>query len=260
MISDQIKTHHSFGSGNLGAKRNIHIYLPPDYGSDKERRFPVLYMQDGQNLFDPKLSFAGTAWGIDETAQKLIQRKAIPSLIIVSIENAGHGRINEYTPVRYRGKGGEAYLYSRFIIEEIKAFIDSEYRTLPGREFTGIGGSSLGGLFSLYVGLKRPDIFSRLAVMSPSLWWGGGHILHEALALPKRIPSRIWLDIGKREGMHFKNQTNYLERILLSKGWQKNRNPRFADFRYLEAPKAGHDEYSWGARFDKVLKFLYPKI
>lgn len=216
-------------------------------------------MQDGQNLFDPAASFAGVAWGADETAQELILKNKIQPLIIIGIHNTAN-RMDEYTPVPARGRGGRADEYGRWIIEDLKPFVDTHYRTLPQREFTGVGGSSLGGLFALHMGFTRPDIFGRVAAMSPSAWWANGFILREAGALNGRLPLRIWLDMGRREGRHFLNQTRTLQDILRSKGWQKNRKAALADFRYLEAARARHDEFSWGARFDKVLKFLYPKI
>ena len=243
----------------MAAKRNVAIYLPPGYFDGRDRRFPTLYMQDGQNLFDPAASFAGVAWHADETAQELTLKKKIQPLIIIAVGNTSD-RTNEYTPVISRGRGGRADEYGRWLIEELKPFIDANYRTLPGREFTGVGGSSLGGLFALHMGFTRPDIFGRIAAMSPSAWWANGFILREAAALSERLPLRIWLDMGKREGRHFLAQTRLLQDILRGKGWQKNRRALLADFRYLEAPKARHDEFSWGARFDKVLKFLYPKI
>jgi predicted alpha/beta superfamily hydrolase len=260
MLVEQIQIHSLFGSGKSVTRRDVRVYLPPDYHSNAEKRFPVLYMQDGQNLFDPKTAFASVAWQVDETAQKLILEKKIPSLIIVGIDNTGEQRIDEYTPIRMRGRGGNADAYAVMLIEELKPFIDGQYRTLPQREFTGLGGSSLGGLFSLYLGIKRADVFSRVAVMSPSIWWGDRFILREVSALQNRLPLRIWLDIGRREGRHFKTQTRLLQEMFIKKGWQKNRNAKLADFRYLETPKAGHDEFSWGARFDKVLRFLFPII
>ena len=259
MLTEQIHIHQAFGSGKFVAPRNVSVYLPPNYLTDADKRFPVLYLQDGQNLFDPRASFAGVAWGVDETAQKLILQKKIPALIIVGLDNTGQ-RLEEYTPVSARGRGGQAEAYGKMLIEEVKPFIDNNYRSLPNREFTGLGGSSMGGLLALYLGLQRPDVFSRLAVMSPSAWWANGHILRAAESLPGRLPLRIWLDIGRREGRHYKAQTRYLQEILLAKGWRKNRNAKLADFRYLEAPKASHDESSWGARFGKVLQFLYPRV
>lgn len=251
--------HYGFGSGTSVQPRNIAVYLPPNYFSDGDRRFPVLYMQDGQNMFDPSASFAGVAWRADETAQELIFQGKIEPVIIVGVYNTGD-RMDEYTPVRSRGRGGRAEEYGRWLIDELKPFIDATYRTQPQREATGIGGSSLGGLFALYMGFTRPDVFGRIAAISPALWWGGAQIIRDAEALPGRLPLRIWLDMGRREGRHFLAQARYLQDVLRGKGWQKNRKAALADFRYLEAARARHDESSWGARFDKVLKFLYPKI
>jgi predicted alpha/beta superfamily hydrolase len=219
-----------------------------------------LYLHDGQNLFDPQTSFGGVAWRVDETAQQLIRQKKIASLIIVGIDNAGEKRLDEYTPTRARGRGGKAQAYGKMLLEELKPFIDTQYRTLPQREFTGLGGSSLGGLVSLYLGLQHHEVFSRLAVISPSLWWGNGVLLREVSALPARLPLRIWLDMGVYEGRPYLAQTRRLRDLLLQKGWQKHRHARQADLRYLEAPQAHHNEASWAARFDKVLQFLFPPL
>jgi predicted alpha/beta superfamily hydrolase len=260
MLREQIKVHENFGSNHLEHPRNVTVYLPPGYGADAEQRYPVLYMHDGQNLVDPADAFGGTVWGVDETAQGLILAGGIAPLIIVGIYNAGGARVDEYTPVksergRMRGHGGKADNYGRMIIEELKPFIDSEYATRPEREFTGLGGSSLGGLVSLYLGLKRPDIFSRLAIMSPAVWWANNQIIREAALIAERLPLRIWLDIGKREGPQIKHQVRALKEILLANGWRNGE-----DFAYFEIPEARHEESAWAARFGEVLKFLYPPI
>ncbi len=261
MLINRLQFHENFGSGRFVQQRNVVVYLPPDYQTLANKRFPVLYMHDGQNLFNPQTSFANVAWKADETAQNLILQKKIESIIIVGIYNTGENRIDEYTPVRgSRGRGGQAENYGKMIVEELKPFIDSNYRTLPQREFTGVGGSSLGGLVSLYLGLNYPQVFSRLALISPAIWWNNLHILQQVKSLHGRIPLRIWLDIGNREGFNVKRQTQYLNQILLEKGWTKNRTTKFADFRYVEVPKATHNEFHWGNRFHRVLKFLYPII
>src|SRR4051794_37428938 len=177
-------------------------------------------MHDGQNLVNPEDAFGGVAWAVDETAQALTNAGEIEPLIIVGIYNAGPARIDEYTHVksntgRMRGQGGKADNYGRMIIEELKPFIDNEYLTKSEREFTGLGGSSLGGLVSLYLGLKRPDIFSRLAVMSPAVWWANNQIIRDVARLGERLPLRIWLDIGKREGPRIKHQVRALKEMLL---------------------------------------------
>jgi len=260
MLIDQIKFHDEFNSRHLGGSRDVLVYLPPGYGEDPDQRYPVMYMHDGQNLFDPESSFGGVSWAVDETAQSLILAGHVSPLIIVGIHNSGGARIDEYTPVaadrgRMRGRGGKADHYGRMIIEELKPFIDGEYLTRPEREFTGLGGSSLGGLVSLYLGLKRPDVFSRLAVMSPAVWWAKNQIIREAASIAERLPLRIWLDIGKREGPQIKHQVRALKEILLANGWRSGE-----DLAYFEIPDAHHDESAWAARFGEVLRFLYPPI
>jgi predicted alpha/beta superfamily hydrolase len=225
MIAEQLRMHENFGSSHLGQPRNVLVYLPPGYGAKPEERYPVLYMHDGQNLCNPADAFGGVAWAVDDTAQRLILAGEIEPLIIVGIYNTGECRIDEYTPVaaqrgRMRGRGGQADQYGRMIIEELKPFIDREYLTRPEREFTGIGGSSLGGLVSLYLAFKRPDIFSRVAAISPAVWWAGNQIIRETAKLPERIPLRIWLDIGKKEGVQIKHQVRALKEMLLAQGWQ----------------------------------------
>ncbi len=260
MLKEQIRMHENFGSQYLDERRNVLVYLPPGYHENPERRYPVLYMHDGQNLYNPEDAFGGVVWGVDETAQSLISSNQIEPLIIVGIYNAGARRIDEYTPVkassgRMKGHGGKADNYGRMIIEELKPFIDKEYLTRPEREFTGLGGSSLGGLVTLYLGFKRPDVFSRLAILSPSVWWANNQIIREAALLGERLPLRIWLDIGKKEGSRIKHQVRALKEILLANGWQNN-----LDFAYFEIPEARHEEAAWAARFGDVLRFLFPII
>lgn len=258
MISEQIRVHTNFGTGEHVPPRRVSVFLPPGYDGETNRRYPVLYMHDGQNLFDPATAVNGVPWSADESAQIAITEGKVEPLIIVGIDHAGVGRIDEYTPVktdtgRMRGHGGRADSYGRMLIEELKPFIDLEYRTKPEREFTGMGGSSLGGLVTIYLGLRHPDVFSRLAVMSPSAWWAKNHIIQEAARLGERIPLRIWLDIGKSEGSRIKHQIRALKEVLLANGWQEG-----ADFAYFEVPNARHDEAAWAARFGSVLAFLYP--
>lgn len=259
MIENQIAIHENFGSNHLDESRNVLVYTPPGYGDDPERRYPVLYMHDGQNLVRAEDAFGGVAWAIDETAQQLILAGEIEPVIIVGIYNTPT-RLDEYTHVpairgRMKGQGGKADAYGRMIIEELKPFIDAEYRTRSEREFTGLGGSSLGGLVSMYLGLKRPDVFSRLGVLSPSAWWANNQIIRDVAMIGERLPLRIWLDIGKREGPAIKHQVRALKEILLANGWTIG-----ADLAYAEIPNARHEESAWAARFGDVLKFLYPVI
>jgi predicted alpha/beta superfamily hydrolase len=189
----------------------------------------------------------------------LILTEQIEPLIIVGIYNAGEKRIDEYTPVKsvaggkMRGRGGQADQYGRMIIEELKPFIDREYLTKPEREFTALGGSSLGGLVSLHLGFKRYDVFSRLAVLSPSVWWANNQIIREIAATAEHLPLKIWLDIGRSEGSRIKHQVRALKEILRANGWRNDQ-----DLAYYEIPAARHEESAWAARFGLVLKFLFP--
>lgn len=256
--ADQIRLHKDLVSRHL-PPRNVMVYLPPGYGSDPSRRYPVMYMQDGQNLFRPEDAFGGIAWEADATLDRLTLTGEAEPIIIVGTYNTGD-RIDEYTQAKaekgkMRGKGGKADLYGSMLINEIKPFIDNNYLTRPEREYTGIGGSSLGGLVSLYLSITHPDVFSRVAVMSPSAWWANNQIIRDVARLGERLPLRIWLDIGKREGPRIKHQVRALKEMLLANGWQMG-----ADLFYAEIPEARHEESAWAARFGEVVKFLYPVI
>jgi predicted alpha/beta superfamily hydrolase len=225
------------------------------YKAEPGRRFPVLYMQDGQNLFDPETSFIpGNYWRLGETADALIETGAIEPLIIVGIYNVGVKRIDEYTPVEdKRLGGGQADAYGRMLVEELKPYIGAQYRTLPGAENCGMGGSSLGGLVTLYLGLRYPAEFSRLALISPSVWWRNRTILTTVAALTKKPEVRIWLDIGTKESARAVPDVRALRDGLIQKGWQLGQ-----DLAYLEAEGAEHTESAWAGRVAPMLKFLFP--
>jgi predicted alpha/beta superfamily hydrolase len=231
------------------------VYLPPMYDADPERRFSVLYMQDGQNLFDPETSFIkGNYWRMGETTDALIEAGAIEPLIIVGIYNTGDRRIDEYTPVEDRRLGGgHADAYGRMLVEELKPYVDAQYRTLPGAEHSGMGGSSLGGLVTLYLGLRYPSVFSRLAVMSPSVWWRNRAILNTIESLPQKPELRIWLDIGTKESARAVPDARTLRDRLVNKGWQLA-----GDLVYYEAKNAEHTESAWAQRVSPMLQFLFP--
>ncbi len=239
----------------LDRPRDVQVYLPPGYESDAGRRYPVLYMHDGQNLFDSTTAFGGQEWGVDETAQELILNSMIEPLIIAGIYNTGEHRIEEYTPSydSRQKKGGRADQYGRFIVEELKVLIDREYRTRSGPQHTGLGGSSLGGLATIYLGLKYPQIFCKLIVMSPSVWWDHGVILRFVESLAAKPSTRIWLDIGTREGKFTTGNVRKLRDALIAQGWRLK-----DDLRYLEVKGGQHHELDWGKRVEPALKFLYP--
>ena len=178
-LTGDIRTHEKFKSRHLNNERTLIVYLPPDYKKDAERRFPVLYMHDGQNIFDAATSFIGIEWQADEIAERLIKAGRIEPIIIVGIYNNAD-RVDEYTPTRDQKRGGgKGEQYARFLVEEVKPFIDKEYRTKPDRKHTAVAGSSLGGLISLYICRQYPDTFSMCGVISPALMWDDGRILKD---------------------------------------------------------------------------------
>ena len=230
------------------------VYLPPGYGGGS-RRHPVLYLQDGQNLFDPSTAFAGQDWRAGITADGLICSGAIEPVILVGIYNTGVRRISEYTPTRdpRRKKGGKADRYALMLARELKPFIDREYRTNRAAAHTGVGGSSLGALVSLEAGLLYPRVFGKLAVLSPSVWWDERSILSMVRSCNLTVRPRIWLDAGTEEGDGVIADLRILRDALMEKGWRQG-----SDLCYCEVEGAGHNEQAWGARFGDVLRYLFP--
>jgi predicted alpha/beta superfamily hydrolase len=245
---------HELPSEFLGGSRTIAVWLPPGYDRDNVSRYPVLYLHDGQNVFDRATAFADE-WQVDETATALIKRGDVAPLIVVGVYNGGEARIDEYTPTtdEKHGGGGRVALHGRMLVEEVKRFVDETYRTLPGAASTAIGGSSLGGLATLYTGLSYPTVFGMLAVHSPSVWWDDRAILREIDALPGRPPARIWLDAGTAEGPSVIPDVRALRDALARKGWQVGR-----DLAYTEVRGAGHNERAWAARVAPMLHYLFP--
>ena len=215
--------------------RQITVYLPP--GHDADHAYPVLYMQDGQNLFDDERSFARHSWRLHEAADTAIGARTAAPMIIVGIDHAGDTRIDEYT--------GDTY--GPMLLDEIKPLIDWKYRAST----TAIGGSSLGGLVSLRLGLRHPDVFAALAVMSPSVWWNNRIVLRDVDAFDGPRP-RIWLDVGWREGRKTLEDARLLRDHLWARGW------RDADLRFYEDRRGDHSEWAWGRRAKMMLEFLFP--
>ena len=230
--------------------RQLTVYLPAGYDEHIDRRYPVLYMQDGQNLFEAHRAYIpGQHWHLKEAADAAIgERMALP-MIIVGIDHAGPARIDEYTPTRdpKHNGGGKAAEYAKFLLETIKPAIDQRYRTIPDQ--TAVGGSSLGGLVSLYLVLKHPDVFRSAAIMSPSVWWNGRAILNEVDAFDGLKP-RLWVDTGGREGAEALNDARELRERLMAKGW--------SDLKYYEDRRADHSERAWAKRVRLALEFLFP--
>ncbi len=231
------------------------VYLPPGYHEQPERRFPVLYLHDGQNLFDGSTSFVrGQDWHVGQTADGEIHGGRVEPLIIVGIYNTGKARIREYTPTKApKLGGGQADRYGKFLLEEVMPFVHRDYRAEGGTHRTGIGGSSLGGLVSLYLGLSRSDVFGKIAALSPSVWWHRRMIHSFAERVTVSARPRIWLDIGTREGPRIVEDVERYRDILLSRGWRNE-----LDLHYERIEGAEHNETAWARRVGPFLRFLYP--
>ncbi len=254
-LSGDIRYHKNFYSRLLANSRELIVYLPPGYEKNKSARYPVLYMQDGQNLFDAATSFfAGNERRMDEEAQDLIARGKITPLIIVGIYSVPTDRINEFTPTRdaNTNKGGEADLYGRMVVEELKPFVDANYRTLPDRSHTALGGSSLGGLVTMYLGLQYPNVFGKLAITSPAAYWGDEEIVREVKALRATTNQRICLSVGSGEPPVFLNRTRNLRQALIDRGWKDG-----ITLGYMEAPGAQHAPDPLSHRTTHLLTFLF---
>jgi enterochelin esterase-like enzyme len=253
--SPNLVKHEQFPSRFLRNQRDLIVYLPPGYDAQPLRRFPVLYLHDGQNLFDGATSFIpGMDWHVGQTADQWIQEGRVEPLIIVGIYNAGKQRLGEYTPTRApKLGGGRANRYAEFLLEEVRPFVHNQYHVQDGAENTGIGGSSLGGLVSLYLGLRQPRIFGKIAALSPSVWWNERVILRFASTASAEPLPRIWLDIGTREGPRIVDDVERFRDILLGKGWQLDQN-----LHYERVEGAEHNEAAWAQRVGPFLQFLFP--
>lgn len=332
-FTGDIRLHEDFASDHV-ATRDLLVYLPPGYDDAPDRHYPVLYLHDGQNIFDA--SDMGMEWQMDEAAERLIRAGAIEPVILVGLSNTA-ARTDEYTPTRFTmtqtftrnmpaagsqvrdfvgtyvqgentatversddglvlrlgslnlplaedgpdtfthaprqlrlrfdrdensavtqmrvetpSRGGQGDAYGRFLVEEAKPFIDATYRTLPEASHTALGGSSLGGLITLYLGHKYPGTFGQLLVVSPSIWWDDRFLLRQTQNLAEKTDQRIWLDMGTAEGETALPNARALRDALVAQGWEEG-----IDLVYVEAENARHDETAWAARAPEMLRFLY---
>ena len=237
----------NFHSPELGNRRDILVYVPSSYARS-EKPYPVIYMQDGQNLFDPTTSFAGE-WGVDQALARAPRKGR--RAIIVGIPNMGVERVREYSPfVDERNGGGLGDAYVRFLLETLKPAIDERYRTLTAVEHTGIVGSSLGGLLALYAFFRQPSSFGFTGVMSPALWFAGGAIFPFVRGAPY-VRGRIYLDVGTREGAGTLANARMMRDLLIEKGYRMGK-----DLMWVEDKGGMHNEAAWGRRYRAALPFL----
>ena len=230
-----------------GPGRNLLVYTPASYARGNAS-YPVIYMQDGQNLFDPVTSFAGD-WGL-KTALAWASRRGAEA-IVVGIPNRGAGRVDEYTPfVDPKIGGGQGERYLDYVINTVKPLVDRQSRPHSDRSHTGIAGSSLGGLISLYAYFRHPSVFGFSAALSPSLWFANAAIL-EVVEQAPRLPGRVYLDVGLKEGPAHVALARRLRDILVAKGYDLR-----GDLRWVEDREGRHHESAWGRRFRKALPFL----
>ncbi len=250
----------NFPSKFLENNRNILVYLPPSYKPASRRKYPVLYMHDGNNLFDSNTAFMGVEWEVDEAAERLIELDLLNEIIIVGVFNTA-ARLEEYTPTSSsKMGGGQGPKYLKFLIEELMPIINHKFNTLTGPSNTGIMGSSLGGLISLWAGFEHPDVFGRVGSISPSLWWDSNMMEKNYLPKKDRLDHKVWLDMGTQEGLNRQGKSLALQdtrkvcELLKSKGYKQGK-----DLYYYEHIGAYHDEASWASRIHMPLLFLFGK-
>jgi predicted alpha/beta superfamily hydrolase len=249
-ITGTVEYHPSIEYQGL-LPRDIVIWLPPGYKSNLTERYPVLYMHDGQNIFDPSTSSFGIDWQIDEAADSLIRKGEIIPIIVVGIYNTIN-RTAEYSPT------DTGYTYLKFVAEKLKPFIDSTYRTIPEREYTAVGGSSMGGLASFMFLWEYNHIFSKAICMSPAFKVSDESInldyVREVISYPgKRKEIKVYIDIGG-VGLEQMLQPGVEDMISILKeeGYKSGK-----DYLYVIDKDAEHFEAAWAKRIPGALKFLF---
>jgi predicted alpha/beta superfamily hydrolase len=238
-----------FSLPQLSRRRRISVLLPWDY-HNSEKRYPVLYLQDGQNLFEPDAPY-GT-WGVDKQLAYLSQQGK-GDFIVVAIDHGGRERIKEFSPYD-SAKWGEGLgrEYAGFLAETLKPYIDKTYRTAAGRQYTGIGGSSMGGLISIYAGLMYPQVFSRFMIFSPSLWISP-RIFFEPVRFSSLDQTRIYLYAGGREGANMTDNSARFIDMLRKRGYDASK----LQLQLEIDPDGKHNEARWGREFPKAANWLF---
>ena len=233
---------------SLNRYRKIRLYLPPDYHSS-DKQYPVLYMHDGQNLFDPATSFLGE-WGVDEVLDSLYESEEF-SVIVIGIDNGGMKRMNEYNPWENKRFGKpEGKEYTMFIVNDLKPMIDKEYRTLSDSKHTGIAGSSMGGVISHYALFNYPDIFGKAGILSPS-YWLSKEIYDFTKSSDFNKDQKIYMAAGEKEGIGITKGVKKMEKILKNIGFDQY------NFEVKIVPEQKHNEAFWHTELPELLLFLF---
>jgi len=252
---------HEFRSRFFRNKRFLRVWLPPGYDEieNSRQRYPVLYLNDGQNLFEPSTSYTGVEWQVDETAERLIREGQIPPMIIVGIDNAGKDRFREYMPYRslsptmLRVQGSR---YPNFLIKEVMPLIAQNYRSASGPENTGLGGSSLGALISLYTAAAHPGWFGHLLLESPSLWASNRQMIKESRNA-KQWPERIFLATGTAEAGRQDRDRSVVDDVRELAGILHRAGLNDQRLKLMIDEGATHHESAWARRFPAALSFLF---
>jgi enterochelin esterase-like enzyme len=251
----QLKRHEAFHSTFLGgpeAARDLTVYLPPGYAVG-DGPYPLLLLHDGQNLFDAARAFNGQTWHVQETADALIASRAIPPLVIAGIDHGAEARVRDYTPTAGNQPGaGQLARHTRFVLDEVVPFLAHAYAVRTDADGLGLGGSSLGGLATIGMAIGAPGRFSRLIVMSPSIWWDRRAVLRP-LRRESLVPlPRIWIDAGAKEGLRTVRDARDLADLLRPPGADGDGPVHFE----LD-PDGDHSEASWARRLGPALRFCY---
>jgi predicted alpha/beta superfamily hydrolase len=233
----------------LKRTRKIYAVLPHDY-YETEKRYPVLYLQDAQNLFSGKGPYG--SWNIDSHMADL-SKSGIGDIIVIAIDHAGKSRIEEYSPYYHRKFGqGSGKRYANFVINTLKAHVDLNYRTLATREFTGIGGSSMGALISSYIGIVHPAYFSKLMIFSPSFWYSDG-IYFDAFKYKYTLPMRMFIYGGDKESAFMTKHIHRFQEALGQGNFQEEMNK----FKVVINPEGEHTEAYWSNQFQDAIEWLF---
>lgn len=239
----------SFFMPQLNRYRRIWLYLPPDYATATTKRYPVIYMHDGQNLFDNLTAFAGE-WQIDETLSAL-HAQGNHGAIVVGINNGGAQRINEYSPwVNAQYGGGQGDEYVDFIVQTLKPWIDARYRTDSTRAGTAIGGSSMGGLISQYAAMQYQNIFSKAMIFSPSLWFSPS-VYTQVSQIGKQQSMRFYMLAGALESSNLVAQCTQLRSDLLTAGFTAD------EVQLVVKADGQHSEWFWRREFGAAYQWLF---
>src|SRR5262245_51430455 len=251
---------HELPSLHLNTIRRLTVWTPPRPRATRVGPYPVLYLNDGQNLFDPARAFAGNTWQVAETATRLVRAKHIPPLIIVGIDHGGVRRNREYLPVEDTrnptAKNPLGREYTEFVTREVMPFIARQYPVARGASNTGFGGSSYGAIAALNTVMTRPGIFGKLLIESPSLYVGGEYLLGKALDVA-RWPGRIYLAVGTSETRSAERNQETVDNVLKLESILREARLGPGRLRTVVEEGATHSEGAWAARLPRALEFLF---